>query len=90
MKNEFGEEISQKQLEDFVDRIRDLDDREIDRLWTEIGFVVSDHADDLKALRWKDIQNIRENRESAKIVIGNLLFETPVKKFRSKLKEIED
>jgi len=89
MRNEFGDEISEDQLEEFTSRIRNLEDKEIDRLWHEIGFVIADHADDLKALRWKDIHNIRKSEESAKVVVENLLFETSLEDFEEELRKLE-
>lgn len=88
--NEFGEEVSEETLEEFISRVRKLEDDEIDKLWFEIGFVIRDRNDDMKALRRKDIENIRKDMDSAKTVVWNLLSETPLERFRQELQKIEE
>ncbi len=88
--NEFGEKISEKDLEEFSRRIRKLSPEKIDELWFLCEFIFTDHEKNLKALRNIDIQEIKESLDSAKEVVWSyLLVEVPIEMFKKNLKKVE-
>ena len=78
MKNEFGEDISEDHLLKIINQIQALEDPEIDNLWFNCGFIISDREKGLKAIRKSDIERIRESSHVARITVWSLLAETPL------------
>lgn len=87
--NEFKEELSEVELKYFVDRIRRLSDEKIDKLWHLCGFIISDRERKFKAIRQIDLDSMRNNLDSAKETVWNLIAETPVDTFKKNLSKVE-
>lgn len=86
--NESGEELKDEELLSFAQTIRKLPPEKIDELWFLCGFIYTHHDPTLKALRKEDILEIQKGIEQAKEVVYNLLFETPIEKFKENLKKV--
>ena len=86
MINDFGEEITDDEIEEIIDRVVKLPDESIDELFYSLGIVFVDHKK-YKALLDDDIEDIRKNR--SKSVISSLLSEAPIGDIMDKLKELE-
>ena len=87
--NEFREQISEEELTDFSSRIQKLSDKKIDELWYLCGFIILNREKKFKAIRQIDIDSIRENLDSAKEVVWDLIEETPIKEFKKNLFKIK-
>lgn len=87
-KNEFGEKITEEELDEFTERIRVLPDEKIDELWHLCGFVMEDRGEN-KAIREKDLEKIRKGPEDAKEVLWSLLSETKFEEFEKNLVKVE-
>ena len=88
--NEFGEEISDKELTDWAKRIQKLSDEKIDEFWYLCGYIYSEREEKYKAIAQEYIDRIREGLDSAKIVVGNLWDETKTKDIRKNLSIVEN
>jgi len=94
-KNEFGEEISDEEFIDFVRRVRKLSDKKIDEFWNLCGYIYAKdnypHREEkFKAMAQQYIDKIRENLDSAKIVVGNLWSETKTEEIKKNLSIVEN
>lgn len=76
MMNEFGEEITAREVNELSEKIRKLSEEEIDRLWFRCGWVESDRGKN-KALSPKRISSMKKEPSFAKTQVRNLLMETP-------------
>lgn len=88
--NEFREKIREEELIDFSSIIQKLSDEKIDGLWYLCRFIISGREEKFKAIRQMDIDGIRENLDSAKEVVWNLISETPIKEFKKNLSKVEE
>lgn len=87
--NEYGEEISDKELTDWAKRIRKFSDEQIDELWYLCGYVQTEREEKFKAISQEYIDRIRESLDSAKLVIGWLWDETKTEEIKKSLSIIK-
>jgi hypothetical protein len=88
--NEFGEEISDKELTNWANRIRKLSDEKIDELWYLCGYIYTEKEEKFKAMSQEFLNRIRESLDSAKLVVGNLWVETKTEDIRKNLSIVEN
>jgi len=88
--NEFGEEISDKELTDLTKRVQKLSDDKIDQLWYLCGYIYSEREDKFKAMAQEYIDRMRKSLDSAKGVVGLLWDETKTQEIRKNLLIVEN
>ncbi|MDO8555587.1 MAG: hypothetical protein Q7R96_00245 [Nanoarchaeota archaeon] len=90
--------LRDQELNPLATRVLKLTDKEIDELWYQMGWVVSDHENYLKSLRTVDIELIRESTTNTITKIKDLLddggitattIKNNLKEFKKKLELIE-
>jgi len=89
LENELHDKITEEELTDWAIRIRRLSREYIDEIWYNCGFIIQDHAPDLKALRDDDILSIKESLEDAKRVVESLFLESYADDIRKNLELVE-
>lgn len=89
-KNEFGETISEKELDELARRFRKLSPKQIDEIAYRCGFIITDHEKEYKALRKSDVDAIVSGLDSAKEKIWGLLAETHLNEVKKALAEREN
>ncbi len=87
--NEFGETVSEKELEEMAKRFRKLSPKQIDEVWYRCGFIITDHEKGFKALRKTDIEAIVKGLDTAKEKVWDLVLETHVSDVKKALAEME-
>jgi hypothetical protein len=87
--NEFGETISEEELEDIARRFRKLSPKQIDGVWYRCGFIIVDHEKEYKALRKSDMDDIVGGLDTAKEKIWHLIAETHISDVKKALAEME-
>lgn len=85
--NEFNQEFSEKEIENYTDRISRLLDEEIDIFSKRIEFTVDEREQDMEALMKYHLAEIRDGAES--VTVYNLLMETNLEIFEKELTKIE-
>jgi hypothetical protein len=88
MKNEFGEEIPDKELNEIVFKVRTLSESQLDSLWLSCGFVYEKRESQFKAINKFLVNEIKRSSSSARKMVLNLLLETPVKEFNQHLNSL--
>lgn len=83
------ESVNKEYLKKYTKEIMRLPREQLDELWYLCGFIISDHAKDLKALREEDIKNVKNNFSSAELVLSVLLTETSIIEFEENLKKVQ-
>lgn len=89
MRNELGEEISDKEIIDLTKRVVKLLDKEIDALWFSCGWIVENHEEEFKSLRNEDLRYLRHSFEYARRKVSDLLEECHIEEFRTNLTNVE-
>ncbi len=89
MENEYGEQIGEKELTSFAERVRKLAPEKIDEVWFICGFIYSERESGMKALSNEHLEKVKESLESAEDVVSDLLLETHVEEFRKNLEKVE-
>ena len=87
-KNEFGEELSESDLENYTKKIRALSHKDIDNLWHACGFIIVEREKGFNSINQKNVDSIRKDIDSAKEIVWNLICETPINEFRKELERI--
>ena len=87
MKNEFGEEISEVEIEILSKKIRKLTKEQIDTLWSLCGWVDNDKKEN-KSLSTKKINRMLKDGHYCEDMVKILLLETPKKEFLTHLTKI--
>lgn len=85
------EEISDEQIEKISRRISELSEKEIDRLFHDIGFIVSGYKDKERPEGYEALfpEQIEKVQNEDNEIIRDLLFETDVRDVIEKLKIVE-
>jgi hypothetical protein len=81
--NEFGEEISEKELTKLAEDLQELEDSSLDLLWKQCGYIMSNKAHGRVAISQEHLDEIRDG--DAKEALWNMLNETPLGVFRTSL-----
>ena len=95
MKNEFGEEISESEIEELGGRISVLSPEKIDELFYRIGFIVEKSGrgetpePEYNALHSSQIKEVQENGGDSAI-LRNLLRESRISSVRTILSKVEE
>lgn len=87
MENEFGEELTDDEIEKIVERILKLSNGFIDEFFYRCGLIYQDC--ELKALDKENIEEIREKEGDSDFFL-TLIAETPKKDILGNLEEIEE
>lgn len=87
IKNEFGEKISEKEIERISKKIQKLSPIEIDDLWFRCGWIDSEKKNN-RALPEERVQKIKKDLKFAKESLTNLFLETKKESFIRNLNKI--
>lgn len=87
--NEFGENISEKELDEITKKIHEFSVEEIDEFWFKNGWVDSEKGDNKALPDWR-LKKIKDDLKFAKISISDLFCESKKEEFIQNFKSIVD